>query len=308
GPAGGGTSVVITGNFLTGATQVQFGGVNATGFTVDSATQITATAPAGSGVVNVRVTTPSGTSANTAADDYTYIPVPTITALVPGAGPDVGGTLVTITGTGLTGATQVRFDGIDALGYTVVNPTTITATAPPHTAGTVDVRVTTPGGTSANTAADDYEYLAACGLGSLAMTASDFSFTPLTLDGLDHTQSTTTTVGVSDMTGPGVGWKLEVGTTQFTAGPGRTLPATAARITSATATPLGGSCSAPTSSVSSYPVPLPLSPSKIKVYNAALGTGLGPVDVELGVDLDVPASVQAGTYTSTWTIDLTAAP
>ena len=61
----------------------------------------------------------------------------------------------------LTGATQVRFDGIDATGFTVVNGTTITATAPAHAAGSADVRVTTPSGTSANTAADDYTYIAA---------------------------------------------------------------------------------------------------------------------------------------------------
>jgi hypothetical protein len=45
----------------------------ATGFTVNSATQITATAPAGTGTVDVRVTTAGGTSATGAADQYTYV-------------------------------------------------------------------------------------------------------------------------------------------------------------------------------------------------------------------------------------------
>jgi hypothetical protein len=40
-----GTSVIITGTNLTGATSVMFGSVPATSFTVDSATQITAIAP-----------------------------------------------------------------------------------------------------------------------------------------------------------------------------------------------------------------------------------------------------------------------
>jgi hypothetical protein len=57
-----GTSVVITGTLLTGATGVSFGGVPATSFVVNSATQITAVAPAGSGTENVTVTTPDGTS------------------------------------------------------------------------------------------------------------------------------------------------------------------------------------------------------------------------------------------------------
>ncbi len=308
GPATGGTVVTITGSFLTGATGVTFGGTPATSFLVVNATTITATAPAGSGVADVRVTTPSGTSANTAADNFTYVAAPTVTSLSPTQGPDVGGTSVVITGTNLTGATTVTFGGISAIGYTVDSATQITATAPAHIPATVDVRVTTVGGVSANTAADDFEYLNACGLGSLAISATDFSFTPVTMDGLDRTESTTTTMQVSDMTGAGLGWKVEIGTTQFSAGPGKTLDPGAAWITSANATPLGGSCSSPTSSVNTYPVPLPISPSSVKVYDAGIGTGLGPVDLELGVDLDIPGNAKEGTYQSTWTIDLSAAP
>ena len=60
GPLAGGTSVIITGTDFTGlsgASAVTFGGVNATTYTVDSATQITATAPAhAAGTVQVQVT------------------------------------------------------------------------------------------------------------------------------------------------------------------------------------------------------------------------------------------------------------
>jgi IPT/TIG domain len=61
-PAGGG-SVTITGTGFTGASDVNFGsnaahGVERAHFTVNSDTSITATAPAGSGVVNVTVTVP----------------------------------------------------------------------------------------------------------------------------------------------------------------------------------------------------------------------------------------------------------
>ncbi|RZM11631.1 MAG: hypothetical protein EOO88_46625, partial [Pedobacter sp.] len=52
GPTGGGTSVTIMGTNFTGATAVTFGATAATGFTVNSATQITATAPAGTGTVD----------------------------------------------------------------------------------------------------------------------------------------------------------------------------------------------------------------------------------------------------------------
>ncbi|MFF9776706.1 IPT/TIG domain-containing protein, partial [Streptomyces sp. NPDC013978] len=46
GPVAGGTTVTLTGANLSGATAVQFGGVAAASFTVDSSTQITAVAPA----------------------------------------------------------------------------------------------------------------------------------------------------------------------------------------------------------------------------------------------------------------------
>lgn len=73
GSASGGTAVTITGTNFTGASAVTFGGVAATGFTVNSATQITATAPAGTGTVDIRVTTGGGTSATSAADQFTYL-------------------------------------------------------------------------------------------------------------------------------------------------------------------------------------------------------------------------------------------
>jgi hypothetical protein len=72
GPAGGGTTVTITGAIFTGATAVNFGARSASSFTVDSDTQITATSPGGSGSVDVTVTTPGGTNASSAADRFSY--------------------------------------------------------------------------------------------------------------------------------------------------------------------------------------------------------------------------------------------
>ncbi|MBB6488448.1 IPT/TIG domain-containing protein, partial [Rhizobium lusitanum] len=57
----GGTSVTLTGTGFSNATAVTFGATAAAGFTVNSATQITATTPAGAGRVDVRVTTGGGT-------------------------------------------------------------------------------------------------------------------------------------------------------------------------------------------------------------------------------------------------------
>ncbi|MDR6769124.1 hypothetical protein J2W88_004432, partial [Acidovorax delafieldii] len=138
---------------------------------MNSATQITATAPAGTGTVDVRVTTPIGTSATSAADQYTYVAAPTVTSISPTAGPTGGGTSVVITGTNFTGATAVSFGATAATGFTVNSATQITATAPAGSAGTVDVRVTTTGGTSATSAADQYTYVAAPTVTSISPTA-----------------------------------------------------------------------------------------------------------------------------------------
>ena len=129
--------------------------------TVVSASQITATTPAGSaGTVDVTVTTPGGTSATGAADHYTYVNAPTVTQVAPPAGPLAGGTNITITGTNLTGATTVSFGSTAATNFTINGATGITATAPAESAGTVNITVTTPGGTSATSNADQYTYLA----------------------------------------------------------------------------------------------------------------------------------------------------
>ena len=86
--------MTITGTNFTGATAVKFGVTAAASFTVNSATQITATSPAGSaGAVDITVTTPGGTSATGAADQFTYVtPAPTVTGVAPNSGPTAGGT------------------------------------------------------------------------------------------------------------------------------------------------------------------------------------------------------------------------
>ena len=159
GPVAGGTSVTITGTGFTGGTAVQFGGTAASSFSVDSSSQITAISPAGTGTVDIRVTTPGGTSTLLAADQFTYVAAPTVTSVSPNIGPVAGGTSVTITGTGFTGATAVHFGGTVG-SYTVNTDISMTATSPAGT-GTVDVTVTAPGGTSATSPADQFTYIPA---------------------------------------------------------------------------------------------------------------------------------------------------
>ena len=74
GATSGGTVVTITGSDFSGATAVHFGSTAAKGFTVGSATSITAVSPAEApGAVDVTVTTPYGTSASSSADLFTYV-------------------------------------------------------------------------------------------------------------------------------------------------------------------------------------------------------------------------------------------
>jgi hypothetical protein len=68
-----GQNVTITGTGFTAATGVNFGPNNATAMTINSDTQISATCPQGSGTVDVRVTTPAGTSPISDADHFSYI-------------------------------------------------------------------------------------------------------------------------------------------------------------------------------------------------------------------------------------------
>lgn len=70
----------------------------------------------------------------------------TLSTINPTSGAASGGTGFILTGTGLTGATGVTFDGVAATSVNVVNSTTVTGVTPAHALGAVDVVITTPSG------------------------------------------------------------------------------------------------------------------------------------------------------------------
>lgn len=73
-------------------------------------------------------------------------PAPAISAITPpAAGED---DQILITGTGFLGATAVKFGAVDATAFTVVAQSTIVATLPVGAAGSVNITVVTPVGTS----------------------------------------------------------------------------------------------------------------------------------------------------------------
>ncbi|MEU8509242.1 IPT/TIG domain-containing protein [Streptomyces brevispora] len=110
-----------------------------------SDTQLTVTTPSESGSVEVTVTTSNGTSSQFVTYAYTAASVPVLSSVVPVSGPTAGGT--TLTDSNLAGGTGLRFGATAATSFTVVSDTHITAVSPAG-AGTVQVTVTAPGGTS----------------------------------------------------------------------------------------------------------------------------------------------------------------
>ncbi len=158
GTTAGGTTITIAGTGFTGATKVTFGAVAATSYIVVSDTLITAVSPAqAAGTRDIVVTTAGGTNTAVAAVDlFSYVvPVPTVTGVAPPTGTTAGGTTVTITGTGFTGATKVTFGAAAATSYTVVSDSEITAVSPPQSIGTRNIVVTTARGTNTAVGAVD---------------------------------------------------------------------------------------------------------------------------------------------------------
>jgi glucose/arabinose dehydrogenase len=167
GPASGGTVVTINGSgFATtlGETTAKFGATIATAVSCSSSTQCVATSPIGIGTVDVTVTVAGMTSPTSTADTFSYVGgPPSVTAVNPATGPAVGGTVVTITGTGFSatpGSTAVKFGGWPASAVTCASSTTCTATSPPGS-GTIDITAIVTGVSSAPGPADQFVYTGA---------------------------------------------------------------------------------------------------------------------------------------------------
>jgi hypothetical protein len=158
----GGTLVTLTGQNLTGATVVSVGGTRASSVKVVNDTTVTFVSPVktGAGTFPVTVTTPKGTSPVNGAPLLTEVlpPAPAVTGVSPNRGSTLGRAQVTITGTNFTGATAVTVGGVYTR-FTTVSDTRLTVALLPHSAGTADIVVTTPGGRSATSTADTFTWI-----------------------------------------------------------------------------------------------------------------------------------------------------
>lgn len=162
GPAAGNNNVTINGTNFENATVAHFGPYSAPancGAAANTSTCIV-TVPTAAVTrdltVDVTVTTPQGTSAVSPADRYTYIAAPAVTSVSPSSGSTAGGTVVTIFGSKLNGATAVKF-GANAPTSFSCTATSCTATSPAGS-GTVNVAVTTPLGTTRSGPGDTFTY------------------------------------------------------------------------------------------------------------------------------------------------------
>ena len=154
----GGTKVTITGNGFIGTKTVNFGFSQAVAFNVIDDSHLSATSPAGLGVVDITVTNATGTSSVSAKDQFQYSSndlTPVVTHVVKEGKSE--NDLVTITGVGFTGATQVNFGNNPAPNFNVTDDLHITAT-PPTGKGKIDVTITTPNGKSAVGTGDEFSY------------------------------------------------------------------------------------------------------------------------------------------------------
>jgi hypothetical protein len=105
---------------------------------------------------NLFGTTNQGGASN-AGTVFEAVPPPVVAGISPNVGPHTGGTSVTISGTGLANATAVHFGSTAA---TIISDTAtqIVVRSPAEPLGSVDVTVTTAGGTSAASSADRFSY------------------------------------------------------------------------------------------------------------------------------------------------------
>jgi hypothetical protein len=162
GPAAGGTVVKIAGASFGAVPTVKFGSTAATAVTVSSATELTVTTPAGSGAVDVTVTGPGGDGVKTAA--YTYTGAPALTSATPLEGSVAGGTVVTLSGSGLTSGASVLFDAAAGTAVTVAaDGKSLTVTTPPHVEGNATISVKLSDNQTA-TLATPFVYTAAAGV------------------------------------------------------------------------------------------------------------------------------------------------
>lgn len=141
--AGGGTLTLIGTGFLPDL-NVTIGGTFCNFPNRVSSTQATCILPPKvAGTYSVTVTNPDNQS-STLPNAYTYGPAPNLSNLSPTSSNLVGGTTLTLSGTGFVSGLAISIGGTGCASPRVVSSTQATCTLPAKTAGTYTVTVTNP--------------------------------------------------------------------------------------------------------------------------------------------------------------------
>lgn len=166
------------------------------------------------------------------------------------------------------------------------------------------ILVMTVGGAAVGAFADSGGATATLSAGQLTEAGTFGETTSVTLTGQDQTASYTLPVQVTDATGSGAGWNLQISGTPLTSG-SHTLTQ---QVRTATGTCAGlGTCTAIASGASiTYPVVIGTTASKF--FSAAANSGMGIFNVSSTVDVLVPGNSFAGTYTTTITLASVSTP
>lgn len=160
GPESGGTSVTITGRFFESGALVTFGSVPAADVIVVNSESITCKTPTGVGTVNLSVQNPD-LQVGTLTNAFNYHPAPDILSVDPDSGPEMGGTVVGISGTGFRTGIQVFFGTTQCSSVTLLSLTSLSVVTPAgYGAGTVAVWVRNTDGQE-DSLASAFEYIPA---------------------------------------------------------------------------------------------------------------------------------------------------
>lgn len=157
---------------------------------------IVAVSPAGTGTVDITVTTSKGTSSPVPADEFTYVTTPAIQNLSPRIGASYGGTRVIISGSDFSGVTGVSFGDTAAASFVIDSPQAITAVTSAESVGQVAVSLTGTDGDSPSDPADLYTFALRVPKVTFVSpaTGSDAGGTAVVITGTGFNKKTTTTV------------------------------------------------------------------------------------------------------------------
>ena len=139
-----------------------------------------------------------GADLATVLTNWGYCP-PTITSVSPSHGSTLGGTIITLTGTGLATTTAVSLGGALCSSVTVLSPTQIRATTPAGIPGEVSVSVTTQSGTSL--ASTPFTYVVQSVSSIVPSSGPYLGGTAITITGQSLAGTTAVTVGGVPATG-----------------------------------------------------------------------------------------------------------